>query len=995
MLTNSAARLCACMVLVLAASQAFAQMDEMQAEFRTLDAEQEQKMRQLIDQAIPEGLSQAALAQLYFDRDYAFQTLGEPTRREKNLRAAVSAVQNPGFKRNLAAVLINKGAFDEANTLMRQALQQGGPVEKAISAATIACHMYEQNRDDDARSMAREADRRIVFAKNLAAEPSQQIKLLSAAARRDYCMALLESRVGHFSQAIAFAKSGEQYARTAMPMYESAANSLQKIGIVSNVAHALDTKLSIYLQAGRLQDAETTLQEYARHAHETQLPARFRSVMFISGARLRFAQREFAQSEQFLRKADELLSGMGLQPLQWHRLGFKADLLSTLIGQKKWSVALQELAEIDRISASKPALQAATAYPQERGLIYLHGNRATESVQLFETAAAQSRTLNGESHFMTAQNVGLHGAALWRTGTPDGKARALPLLKAAVRDYMAPANADYADSVGIRREIREIIFSAYLDAATSTSLEESVRAIGPADWARGGVTKDALNDAAVRSAASTPALADVVRREQDAKNEIAGLRRFLSGEIGGNDSPLPQIASQMRERIGTLEAERVKLQAEVKANFPEYDRLIHPTAPSASDIARQLAPEQALVLLLPSSDSVYVWAIARDRPVGFVRANMTELQIKRLVTQLRKQLDFGTERNAGTRFDGSSAFALYDALLAPLAPVLQGKTQLVIAAGGALSQLPFGLLHTKAGGGFDENAPWLIRTASVTQVPSLASWIAIKSLSRAASASQAFAGWGDPAFDLKLASAPPAAESGTKRNVVLSRSAVLSDPNNLDKAAPAASALQYASIPTLPDTREELLAIAATLKSDVAQDVFLGAQATRSSVLQASKGGQLLNKRVIAFATHGLMAGDLPGLNQPALALAATGNEDNEPLGPLLTLEDVLTLKLNADWVVLSACNTAAEDGRGDEAMSGLARGFFYAGSRSLLVTHWAVESESAKMLTTATFAHYAANPKAPKAESLRQAMLQVMALPQFRHPAFWAPYALVGDGGR
>jgi CHAT domain-containing protein len=207
--------------------------------------------------------------------------------------------------------------------------------------------------------------------------------------------------------------------------------------------------------------------------------------------------------------------------------------------------------------------------------------------------------------------------------------------------------------------------------------------------------------------------------------------------------------------------------------------------------------------------------------------------------------------------------------------------------------------------------------------------------------------------------------------------------------------IRYAQIPTLPDTRDELLSSAATLKSDPGKDVMLGAQATRDSVLQSSNDGTLAQKRVIAFATHGLMAGDLPLLSQPALALAATGREEQDPLAALLTLEDVLTLKLNADWVVLSACNSAAEDGRGDEAMSGLARGFFYAGSRSLLVTHWAVESESAKLLTTATFAHYAANPKAPKAESLRQAMLQVMAMPQFQHPAFWAPYALVGDGER
>ena len=98
---------------------------------------------------------------------------------------------------------------------------------------------------------------------------------------------------------------------------------------------------------------------------------------------------------------------------------------------------------------------------------------------------------------------------------------------------------------------------------------------------------------------------------------------------------------------------------------------------------------------------------------------------------------------------------------------------------------------------------------------------------------------------------------------------------------------------------------------------------------------------------------------------------------------------------MLSACNTAAADGKAEEALSGLARGFFYAGSRSLLVTHWAVESESAKLLTTGTFQHHVQNLQAPKAESLRQAMLKVMAMPQSAHPAFWGPYALVGDGTR
>lgn len=125
----------------------------------------------------------------------------------------------------------------------------------------------------------------------------------------------------------------------------------------------------------------------------------------------------------------------------------------------------------------------------------------------------------------------------------------------------------------------------------------------------------------------------------------------------------------------------------------------------------------------------------------------------------------------------------------------------------------------------------------------------------------------------------------------------------------------------------------------------------------------------------------------------------------MLTLEDILGLKLDADWVVLSACNTAAGDGAGAEAISGLGRGFFYAGSRALLVTHWPVETRSARLLVTTLFEHYAADPRITRAQPLRQASLAVMEkgapaegrTPAFSyaHPLFWAPYALVGDGGR
>ena len=132
----------------------------------------------------------------------------------------------------------------------------------------------------------------------------------------------------------------------------------------------------------------------------------------------------------------------------------------------------------------------------------------------------------------------------------------------------------------------------------------------------------------------------------------------------------------------------------------------------------------------------------------------------------------------------------------------------------------------------------------------------------------------------------------------------------------------------------------------------------------------------------------------------------NVPGNGLLTVSKILGLRLNADWVVLSACNTAAGDGAGADAVSGLGLAFFYAGSRALLVSNWPVETKSARILTTELFKREAATPGISRAEALRQSMLALIDGPgmidpatqkpvlSYAHPIFWAPFSLVGDGG-
>ena len=203
----------------------------------------------------------------------------------------------------------------------------------------------------------------------------------------------------------------------------------------------------------------------------------------------------------------------------------------------------------------------------------------------------------------------------------------------------------------------------------------------------------------------------------------------------------------------------------------------------------------------------------------------------------------------------------------------------------------------------------------------------------------------------------------------------------------------------LPETAEEIESIARVMGADPARDIFLGKYASELQV----KSMDLSNRRVVAFATHGLVPGDLDGLLQPALALSSpsvTGdNEDG-----LLTMGEILKLRLNADWVVLSACNTGAAKGAGAEAVSGLGRAFFYAGARALLVSNWSVETTSAKRLTTDLFKRQTEDPSLDRAEALRQAMLHLIdeagyidavtgkLICSYAHPIFWAPFTVVGD---
>jgi CHAT domain-containing protein len=271
------------------------------------------------------------------------------------------------------------------------------------------------------------------------------------------------------------------------------------------------------------------------------------------------------------------------------------------------------------------------------------------------------------------------------------------------------------------------------------------------------------------------------------------------------------------------------------------------------------------------------------------------------------------------------------------------------------------------------------RRYAVTVLPSIASLKILRGEKSTVAAIKPMIGFGDPVFNREAQREKVAA---LNRSLTSSCRGMAADNRSLAEALPA-----------LPETADELRAIAKILGAK-SEDIKLGEAASVTAV----KKEQLANYRVVYFATHALVAGEVEKLAkvkaEPALVLSIPDKPSEEDDG-LLTASEVAMLKLNADFVVLSACNTAAGDKPGAEALSGLARAFFYAGAKSLVVSNWGVDSDATVALMDGLFEALQANPHLPHAEALQASMLRMIAnssKPEWAQPQYWAPFVVVGE---
>jgi CHAT domain-containing protein/tetratricopeptide (TPR) repeat protein len=647
------------------------------------------------------------------------------------------------------------------------------------------------------------------------------------------------------------------------------------------------------------------------------------------------------------------------------------------------------------------------------GFIYLHQRKFGEAEQAFKRALALKQTAFGPGHRDVAQTLGnLSEVAAARDQTANALDYSRKATASLVSDAVIAVTATQTQAGRSTVIEQSSYLFRYHVANLATASRKGIvpqavagrEAFAAAQWATQSSAAAAVAQMGVRFAAGNDALAVLVRESQDLSAAWSDKDKALTGARSLPAERQNRAAiEQLQKDVFNLEGRLAAVSAQLQRQFPDYAALANPKPLNVEAAQAQLGADEALVYFLIDGKASYVFALTKDA-FTWQTLSLGADAISAKVTAFRQGLDvdmieqqnvleaLGKKRQL---FDLGLANELYALLLGPVDTLFKDKLHLLVVPSGPLTALPFHLLVTEkpsATPDFDHlsgyrDAAWLIKRQAVSVLPSVASLTALQLFGHKEQGSKPMIGFGNPVFNPAAAAAATTERGGSRK--AARRLSARSYSDFWQGAAIDRRQLGQ-SLPELPDTADELKAVALNVGAPAA-DLHLGRDASETTV----KRTPLADFRIVYFATHGLVAGDIKGLAEPSLALTIPARPSELDDG-LLTASEVAKLKLNADWVVLSACNTIAGDKPGAEALSGLARAFFYAGARALLVSHWSVDSDAATRLTTATFDILAADRTLGRAEALRRGMLAYMnnpSQPENAYPAMWGPFSIIGEG--
>ncbi len=654
----------------------------------------------------------------------------------------------------------------------------------------------------------------------------------------------------------------EAVARSARLPVSSAWSDADKATVLNNLA-------ALLLQQGRLDEAEVLFTK----ANETLLASGFtrtplRATVLDGLGEVARARQLY--TEAFAHQSEALTLRLASLPDTHPAVGASLSNMGlTLLfdGQAEAAVeALQKAVEIQTVNGD--TLREARARINLSGALAVLG-RGSEAVVLAAQAseALERRLPKGHPEHTAAQfNVAWLALA---AGQPDQAMTQARLALASYRNSarrLGAVNTVGADQLrSDRRQVLALVSALWDGGGEPDGQTDLAAAFEAAQWAQSSAAGQSARRLAARFAAGEGEIADLARRKQDLVNQWRAIdQRYLAqvalarAETAQEDGLVTRAADLTRQ----IDA----LDAEILTRFPAYAALTQPGAVSVAQVQALLAPSEAVLLPITTPDETYVFAITSDAAV-WARSSLTEVTLDSAVRRVRADLDGSGVLRAGValtssvakrgpRFDRTAAHELYQQLFAPVAEVLNTRQTVLVVQEGALAGLPLSLLVASAPEGEDSDpealraTDWVMRHFAISTLPSVSSLVTQRRYRNPVQPSEAFAGFGDPTFQRAqvIATAMP------PQSVSAFYTRGLADPAALG------------ALPPLPGTRREVLALARALDApDTA--VRLGAEATETAV----KSSDLLRRAsIVAFATHGLVAGDISGLAEPALALTAS-----------------------------------------------------------------------------------------------------------------------------
>ena len=596
------------------------------------------------------------------------------------------------------------------------------------------------------------------------------------------------------------------------------------------------------------------------------------------------------------------------------------------------------------------------------------GQQSQALAELAQSTAAFSQALPGskplaETYLLRARELLRNGHGLDALPICQSAVTALTALKSGTTpELMAPCLDVYAQAAGAQKDRAQALLAEMFTAE---------------QLAQGSITSEQIAQAAATLAENTrdPKVGAAIRRQRDLKGKLDTLysqRDDLTQAQRQGAPNNPEIvarAAALDKDIAQTHAQLQDADSALQAASPNYGQLVQQVV-TAQEVFAVLHPGEAFAAMTVANVDGWVFLL-RDKTISVSKIDAGLPAIAGLVKRTREGIELTT---AGLpQFDVADAQRLYQLTLGGVAKQLAGARSVVVAPSGPLLSLPFEVLLTgPAQPNALAEAPWLVRQFTIAHVPAPSNFVSLRKIAAGSRATQPWFGFGD------------------FRPVTLAQ-AQASFPG----ATCADSAQLLSGLPLLPYAGKELSA-ARDLLGASASDELLGPVFTAEAVLKTP----LKNFRILHFATHALLPTDLRCQTQPAIVTSDPNGAPNAA-GALLTASDVVGLNLDADLVILSACNSGGPGGTtAGESLSGLARAFFYAGARALLVTHWSVNDQVAAFLVADTLRRIKENPALGVAGALRNAQLAMLAdagkglPPEIAHPFFWAPFAVIGEGG-